>query len=156
MHTSAHIHLYTCMHILMYAFKNNMSCSYVIVYTSVVEYIASSCCSVDLIHLSNNNFIYIVIDVERPVVTPPEHNVTLGENVTFDCNEFGSPPFTYQWYMRSVMGTDIILVGESNEFYYIPSTMYNDTGGYVCEASNSLGIVSNSTPANLWGKNARN
>ena len=96
---------------------------------------------------------YILFDVERPVVAPAEHNVTLGENVTFDCNEFGSPPFSYQWYMRSLMGTDILLVDETNEFYNIPSTMYNDTGGYFCEANNSLGILTNSTPADLLGKN---
>ena len=87
------------------------------------------------------------------MVAPAEHNVTLGENVTFDCNEFGSPPFTYQWYKRSVMGDDTLLVGETNEFYNIPSAMYNGTGGYFCEASNSLGVFSNSTPANLLGKN---
>ena len=93
--------------------------------------------------------------IEQPVVYPKEHNVTLGTNVTFDCNEFGSKPFTYQWYMRSVTGDDILLVGETDELYNIPSTMYNDTGGYFCEASNSLGIVSNSTPATLLGKNVR-
>ena len=96
----------------------------------------------------------IVFVIERPVVAPAEQNVTLGENTTFRCNEFGSPPFTYQWYMRSVMGDDILLVNETDEFYNIPSAMYNDTGGYFCEASNSLGVLSNSTPANLLGKNA--
>ena len=80
------------------------------------------------------------------------HNVTLGSNVTFDCDEFGSEPFTYQWYMRSVTGDDILLDGETTEFYNIPSVMYNDTGGYFCEANNSLGILSNSTPADLLGK----
>ena len=100
-----------------------------------------------------SNCTCIIFVIERPVVAPAEHTVTLGENVIFDCNEFGSPPFTYQWYMRSVIGDDTLLVGETDEFYNIPSTMYNDTGGYFCEASNSLGIFSNSTPANLLGKN---
>ena len=90
----------------------------------------------------------------RPVVTPAEHNVALGESVSFDCDEFGSPPFTYRWHMRSVMGGDILLVNETGEFYNITSVMYNDTGGYFCEASNSLGVFSNSTPATLRGKNA--
>ena len=88
------------------------------------------------------------------MVTPAEHNVTLGENISFDCDEFGSPPFTYQWYMRSVIGDDMLLVGETGEFYNITSVMYNETGGYFCEASNSLGVFSNSTPATLLGKNA--
>ena len=96
----------------------------------------------------------IVFLIERPVIAPAEHNVTLGENVTFDCNELGSPPFTYQWYMRSVMGTDTLLVNETGEFYNITSVMYNDTGSYFCEASDSLGVLSNSTPADLLGKNA--
>ena len=87
-------------------------------------------------------------------MTPAEHNVTLGENITFDCNEFGSPPFTYRWYMRNVMGDDMLLVGETVEFYNITSVMYNETGGYFCEASNSLGVFSNSTPATLLGKSA--
>ena len=100
-----------------------------------------------------SNCTCIIFVIERPVVAPAEHNVTLGENVIFDCNEFGSPPFTYQWYMRSVIGDDTLLVDETDEFYNIPSTMYNDTGGYFCEASNSLGVFSNSTPANLLGKN---
>ena len=91
---------------------------------------------------------------ERPVVTPAMHNVTLGASVSFDCNEFGSEPFTYRWHKRSVMGDDILLVGEIGEFYNITSVMYNDTGGYFCEASNSLGVFSNSTPATLLGKNA--
>ena len=80
--------------------------------------------------------------------------VLLGDNVSFDCNEFGSPPFTYQWYMRSVMGEDILLVNETGEFYNISLAMYNHTGQYFCEASNSLGTFSNSTPAILLGKNA--
>ena len=88
------------------------------------------------------------------MVAPAERNVTLGENITFDCDEFGSPPFTYRWYMRSVMGDDMFLVGETGEFYNITSVMYNETGGYFCEASNSLGVFSNSTPATLLGKNA--
>ena len=93
---------------------------------------------------------------ERPVVAPQEHNVTLGTNITFDCNEFGSPPFTYQWYMRNaVTGEDILLVNETDEFYNIESTMYNNTGDYFCEASNSIGVFSNSTPAQLLGKNVR-
>ena len=90
------------------------------------------------------------------MVSPEEHNVTLGTNITFDCNEFGSPPFTYQWYMRNaVTGEDILLVNETGEFYNIESTMYNETGGYFCEATNSLGVLSNSTAAQLLGKDVR-
>ena len=90
------------------------------------------------------------------MVTPQEHNVTLGTNITFDCNEFGSPPFTYQWYMRNaVTREDILLVNETYEFYNLASSMYNDTGGYFCEASNSIGVLSNSTAAQLLGKNLR-
>ena len=90
------------------------------------------------------------------MVTPQEHNVTLGTSITFDCNEFGSPPFTYRWYMGNAMtGEDILLVNETYENYTIESTMYNDTGGYFCEASNSIGVFSNSTPAQLLGKNVR-
>ena len=90
------------------------------------------------------------------MVTPPEHNVTLSTSITFDCNEFGSPPFTYQWYMRNaVTGEDILLVGETGELYNIASTMYNNTGGYFCEGSNVIGVLSNSTPAQLLGKNVR-
>ena len=96
----------------------------------------------------------IFYSIERPVVSPAQQMVSLGNNVTFDCNEFGSPPFTYQWYMRSVMGEDILLVNETDEFYNIPSAMYNHTGQYFCEANNSLGLLSNSTPAQLLGKNA--
>ena len=52
------------------------------------------------------------------------------------------------------MGTDTLLVGETGEFYNILSVMYSDTGGYFCEANNLLGALSNSTPADLLGKNA--
>ena len=52
-------------------------------------------------------------------------------------------------------GEDILLVNETGEFYNIESTMYNDTGGYFCEASNSIGVLSNSTAAQLLGKNVR-
>ena len=48
---------------------------------------------------------------------------------------------------------DTLLVNETNEFYTIQTTMYMDTGEYFCEASNSLGVLSNSTPAVLLGKN---
>ena len=109
------------------------------------------------VYLATICFMYYLVlySIEQPVVYPGEHNVTLGSNVTFNCNEFGSKPFTYQWYMRSVTGNDIILVGETDQLYNIPSIMYNDTGGYFCEANNSFGIVSNSTPAKLLGKNVR-
>ena len=87
------------------------------------------------------------------MVTPPEHNVTLGTNISFECFEFGFPPFFYQWFMRDAMtGEDILLVNENNENYTIPSTVYNDTGYYFCEANNSLGVLSNSTTAILRGK----
>ena len=57
---------------------------------------------------------------------------------------------------NSTTGDDILLDNETSEFYTIPSTMYIDTGQYYCEANNSLGILSNSTPANLYGKNVAN
>ena len=101
----------------------------------------------------NHNDHFTFPATEQPVVSPQEYNVTLGTNITFDCNEFGSPPFTYQWYMRdAVTGEDILLVNETGEFYAIESTMYNDTGGYFCEATNSIGILLNSTAAQLLGK----
>ena len=94
--------------------------------------------------------------VALPVVVPAIHNVTLGNNITFHCDEFGSPPFSYQWFMRnSTTGDDILLDNETGEFYTIPSTKYLDTGQYFCKINNSLGILSNSTPANLYGKNVR-
>ena len=100
--------------------------------------------------------LYIYCCIERPVVTPQERNVTLDSNITFDCNEFGSSPFTYQWYKRdAVTREDILLVGEASESYTIDSIMYNDTGGYFCEASNSIGVFSNSTAAQLLGKNVK-
>ena len=89
------------------------------------------------------------------MVTPSSHNVSLGTNITFECTEFGSPPFTYQWFMRntSMEGSDKLLVGEDKNTYNISSVLYNQTGLYFCEASNMLGILSNSTPASLIGEN---
>jgi len=99
-------------------------------------------------------YLMICFFVARPVVIPALLNVTLGTNITFDCDEFGSPPFSYQWYMRSDMtGDEILLVNETNEFYTIPAVMYMDTAVYFCEANNSLGVLSNSTAATLLGKN---
>ena len=88
------------------------------------------------------------------MVTPSTLNVSLGTNITFECTEFGSPPFTYQWFMRntSMEGSDKLLVGEDKNTYNISSVLYNHTGLYLCEASNMLGILSNSTPASLIGK----
>ena len=88
------------------------------------------------------------------MVTPFTHNVSFGTNVMFECTEFGSPPFTYQWFMRnaSMEGSDKLLVGEDKNTYNISSVLYNHTGLYLCEASNMLGILSNSTPASLIGE----
>ena len=88
------------------------------------------------------------------MVTPSTHNVSLGTNITFECTEFGSPPFTYLWFMRntSMEGIDKLLVGEDKKTYNISSVLYNHTGLYLCEASNMLGILSNSTPASLIGE----
>ena len=92
--------------------------------------------------------------IERPVVIPSTHNVSLGTSITFQCTEFVSPPFTYQWFMRntSMEGSDKLLVDEVNNIYNIPSVLYNDSGLYFCEAINMLGILSNSTPASLIGE----
>ena len=89
------------------------------------------------------------------MVIPSTHNVSLDTNITFTCTEFGSPPFTYQWFMRntSMEGSDKLLVGEDKSTYNISSVLYSQTGLYFCEASNMLGILSNSTPANLLGEN---
>ena len=108
--------------------------------------------------LHYNNFaavnVHHISYLERPVVTPSTYNVSLATNITFQCTEFGSPPFTYQWFMRntSMEGSDKLLVDEVNNIYNIPSVLYNDTGLYFCEASNMLGILSNSTPASLIGE----
>ena len=90
------------------------------------------------------------------MITLSSHNVSLGTNVIFECTEFGSPPFTYQWFMgnTSMERSDKLLVGEDNNTYNISSVLYNQTGLYFCEASNMLGILSNSTPASLIGENA--
>ena len=98
---------------------------------------------------------FVVTYVARPVVTPSTHNVSLGTIITFECTEFGSPPFTYQWFMRntSMEGSDKLLDGEDKNTYNLSSVLYNHTGLYFCEASNMLGILSNSTPASLIGKN---
>ena len=89
------------------------------------------------------------------MVIPSTHNVSLGTNITFTCTECGSPPFTYQWFMRntSMEGSDKLLVGEDKSTYNISSVLYSQTGLYFCEASNMLGILSNSTLANLLGEN---
>ena len=88
------------------------------------------------------------------MVTPSTHNVSFGTNITFQCTEFGSPPFTYQWFMRntSMEGSHKLLVDKVNNTYNISSVLYNDTGLYFCEVSNLLGILSNSTPASLIGE----
>ena len=103
-------------------------------------------------------FIILISCIEKPVVTPSTQNVSLGTNISFECKEFGSPPFTYQWFMRntSMEGSDKLLVGEDKNTYNISSVLYSQTGLYFCEASNMLGILSNSTPANLLGENFLN
>ena len=55
----------------------------------------------------------------------------------------------------SMEGSDKLLVDEVNNIYNIPSVLYNDTGLYFCEASNMLGILSNSTLASLIGELCR-
>ena len=50
-------------------------------------------------------------------------------------------------------GSDKLLVGEDKNTYNTSSVLYNHTGLYFCEASNMLGILSNSTPASLIGEN---
>ena len=49
--------------------------------------------------------------------------------------------------------SDKLLVGEDKNTYNISSVLYNHTGLYFCEASNMLGILSNSTPSSLIGEN---
>ena len=70
----------------------------------------------------------------------------------FNCTEFGSPPYTYQWFMIDTP-TVTLLLNETSNTYSIASVLYNHTGQYICEASNSLGVFSNSTPAQLTGEN---
>ena len=52
----------------------------------------------------------------------------------------------------SMEGSDKLLVGEDKNTYNISSILYSHTGLYFCEAGNMLGILSNSTPASLTGK----
>ena len=105
-----------------------------------------------LTHLSDDcMFLYFT---ERPVISPEVHNVSLGDNITFTCREFGSPPFTYLWFMIDTPTGDVrLLENENNSDYNIASVLYNHTGEYVCEASNEMGVFSNSTPARLIGEN---
>ena len=71
----------------------------------------------------------------------------------FNCTEFGSPPFAYQWFMIDTpTGIVTLLQNETSNSYSIISVLYNHTGQYICEASNSLGVFSNSTPAQLIGE----
>ena len=97
-----------------------------------------------------------VFSVVRPIVIPAVHNVTVGSKITFDCNitsEFGSPPFSYRWFMRSFVSGSDTLLGDTDKSYTIASTMHNSARKYFCEVNNSLSNHVNSTPANLFGKN---
>jgi len=61
----------------------------------------------------------------------------------------------FQWFMVNATTGDLIsLENENSSTYNISSVLYNDTGEYVCEASNSLGVLSDSTPAQLIGEDA--
>ncbi|XP_065906524.1 uncharacterized protein [Dysidea avara] len=128
--------------------------------TSILRVIMADFTDTGLYHCEANSSVFVdnvnsdmmnITVVERPVVTPSTHNVSLGTSITFECTEFGSSPFTYQWFMRntSMEESDKLLVGEDKNTYNISSVLYNHTGLYFCEASNMLGILSNSTPSSL-------
>lgn len=79
------------------------------------------------------------------IVQPQSQTVTSGTTVSFSMAVAGGvSPITYQWYFN-----DNIIVGQTNSSITISPAISNNAGVYLCKATDSIGQVLTSNPANL-------
>ena len=76
-------------------------------------------------------------------VHPPNATKIEGDNVTFTCNATGNPAPTFRWTkIGSVLTTDSrISLLSHGKHLTITNVTREDSGQYVCEATNNVTIV---------------
>ena len=79
------------------------------------------------------------ISAPEVIVSPTSLTVTQNQTATFYCSADGNPKPSVSWSKTSGTGT-VSMDGQDNKLL-IKSAGYNDTGNYVCTASNVLGEV---------------
>jgi hypothetical protein len=84
-----------------------------------------------------------------PHVFPTTHLPRLGENTSMECIAEGYPVPSYRWFREDELGnlfplqSKAILINFNRELI-IPNLQRDDIGVYVCEASNTRSVVSES------------
>ena len=77
------------------------------------------------------------ISVPEVNVSPTSLTVTQNQTATFYCSADGNPKPSLSWSKTS--GTVLVTTDGQNDRLQIKSAGYNDSGSYVCTATNVLG-----------------
>ncbi|XP_072464044.1 cell adhesion molecule CEACAM6-like isoform X1 [Notamacropus eugenii] len=79
---------------------------------------------------------------DTPVVVPINPNYPVGATLVLSCSADSNPPAQYTWLFNGVERT-------STPQLSIPDVSLNDTGTYICNASNSVSGLSSSKDINV-------
>ncbi|KAJ7376528.1 hypothetical protein OS493_034265 [Desmophyllum pertusum] len=79
------------------------------------------------------------ISAPEVIVSPASLTVTQNQTATFYCSAGGNPKPTVSW--SKISGTGLVNKGGQDNKLQISTTVYNDSGSYVCKAANVLGQV---------------
>ena len=79
------------------------------------------------------------ISLPAVTVTPPSLTVTQNQTASFFCSAVGNPRPRVSWSKTS--GAGLLNMNGRQDMLEIRKTSYNDSGEYVCTATNLLGKV---------------
>jgi len=77
------------------------------------------------------------ISAPEVIVSPALLTVTQYQTATFSCSADGNPKPNISW--NKISGTELVNKDVQGNKLQIKSTGYNDSGSYVCTATNILG-----------------
>ena len=84
------------------------------------------------------------------IVSPASLTVTQNQTTTFYCSADGNPKPRVSW--SKVNGTKLISTDDKDNKLEIINATYNDSGKYICTATNILGQVEKEVQLLVEGK----
>ena len=84
------------------------------------------------------------------IVSPASLTVTQNQTATFYCSADGNPKPSVSW--SKISGTGLVNTDGQDNKLQIRNAEYNDSGSYVCTATNILGQVKKAVTLLVEGK----
>lgn len=115
----------------------------------MLQYLQVYNCTIAIMHYFVESNFFPVSPLDGVDITPLVINSSFGDSVSFNCSSRGGPDNTYQW-----INAETGAIVHNGSMLVIESVSFDNSGEYVCVASNEAGSGSNSSTLNSKHDNA--